>query len=71
MKVTGTLVFEDLEGGFWGIVSSDGNRYEIENAIPSDLAKAGLKVKAKVEKTGGVSFRQWGYPVKVTSIKRA
>ncbi len=71
MQVTGILVFEDLEGGFWGIVGSDGSRYEIENKIPDDLAEAGLEVEAEVEPAGGVSIRQWGTPVKVLQIKRA
>jgi len=71
MQVTGILVFEDLEGGFWGIVGSDGSRYEIENKIPDDLAEAGLEVEAEVEPVGGVSIRQWGTPVRVLEIKRA
>ncbi len=70
MQVTGILVFEDLEGGFWGIVGSDGSRYEIENKIPDDVADPGLEVEAEVKPTGGVSFRQWGTPVKVLQIKR-
>jgi hypothetical protein len=69
MQVTGIIVFEDLEGGFWGIVSPDGNRYEIENEIPSNVAEPGMEVEAQVEPTGGVSFRQWGKPVKVMSIR--
>ncbi len=71
MQVTGILVFENLEGGFWGIVGSDGSRYEIENKIPDDVSEPGLEVEAEVEPTGGVSFRQWGNPVKVIQIKRA
>lgn len=71
MRVSGILVFEDLEGGFWGIVGSDGSRYEIENKIPDDVAEPGIKVEAEVKPAGGVSIRQWGNPVKVLQIKRA
>ena len=70
MNVSGIIVYEDLEGGFWGIVSGDGSRYELEDGLPKDFALAGIEVEATVEPTGGVSFRQWGTPVKVVSIKR-
>ena len=36
MTVKGILVFEDLEGGFWGIVADDGSRYEIESGMPGN-----------------------------------
>ena len=67
MQVSGIIVFEDLEGGFWGIVSSDGSRFEIESGLRKDFAP-GTMVEADVEPTGSVSFKQWGTPVKVLSI---
>ena len=51
MQITGIVVFEDLEGGFWGIVSGDGSRYEVENSMPKEFEQAGLEVEATVEPT--------------------
>ena len=68
MQVKGVIVFEDLEGGFWGLVASDGSRFEIENDLPAKAAIPGIAVEAEVEPTGGVSFRQWGTPVKVLRV---
>ena len=70
MQITGVIVFEDLEGGFWGIVGTDGSRFEIENSLPDDVKEPGCMVEAEVEPTGSVSIRQWGNPVKVVSVSR-
>ena len=70
MTITGIIVFEDLEGGFWGIVGNDGSRYEVENSLPDDVKEAGTMVEAEVKPTGSVTIRQWGTPVKVLSISR-
>ena len=71
MQVSGILVYEDLEGGFWGIVGNDGSRYELDEDPPEKLAVPGTMVEAEVQPSGDVSIRQWGKPVKVRSMKRS
>jgi hypothetical protein len=71
MEVSGILVYEDLEGGFWGIVGNDGSRYELDENPPKKLAVPGTMVEAELKPAGEVSIKQWGKPVKVVSIKRA
>ena len=69
MTITGIIVYEDLEGGFWGIVGTDGARFEVENSLPADIKQPGTMVEAEVEPTGSITIRQWGTPVKVLSAK--
>jgi hypothetical protein len=71
MQITGILVYEDLEGGFWGIVGNDGSRYELDHEPPADVAEPGLMVEAELEQTGSVTIRQWGTPVRIVKITRA
>ncbi len=71
MQVTGIVVYEDLEGGFWGIVTSSGERYEVSNELPKAVREAGCAILAQVEPAGTVSIRQWGRPVNVLRAKRA
>lgn len=66
---TGMVMYFDLEGGFYGIVSDDGERY-----LPLNLAEEyrvdGLAVGFTViEKTGTATIHQWGTPVEIVSIK--
>ena len=68
---TGTVVFNNLEGGFWGIVSDDGKRYD-----PLNLDKAfqisGLKVRFEARlRTDVVGFHMWGAAVELIHIERS
>jgi len=44
ISLTGTIVFKDIEGGFYGIVGDDGKNYEPTN-LSDEFKKDGLKVK--------------------------
>ncbi|MBP1929803.1 putative small secreted protein [Methanolinea mesophila] len=65
---TGNVVFNDLEGGFYGIVASDGTKYYPLN-LPEDLRHNGLPVTftGTVEKDVATTV-QWGMPILLTSI---
>ena len=67
---TGTIKFIDLEGGFYAIVSDDGEKYD-----PLDLASEfhvnGLRVYFKVKILRGIgTFHMWGKPVSVLNIQK-
>ncbi len=48
IQVEGTIERKGFGSGTWALVSSDGKTYELYKA-PSDLHKAGLKVKVQGE----------------------
>ena len=70
MSGTGTIVFNDFEGGFYGIVSDGGRRY-----FPDGLDEAfkvdGLRVEFEVRLLRNVmTIVMWGQPVTVVALKK-
>jgi len=63
------VIFLNLEGGFYGIVTDDG-----KHLLPVNLAKkfrqhnAAIKVKGKLLK-GVMTIQQWGTPFKIAEIE--
>ena len=71
VTVTGKIVHLSIEGGFWGIVASDGTHYDPVN-LPADFQQEGLQVRATLRtKPGMVSFHMWGTLVDVVDIQKA
>jgi len=67
---TGIISHINLEGGFYGLIADDGQKY-----LPKDLAREfkidGLRVRYQVMiLTGVVTMYMWGTPVEVLSIER-
>jgi hypothetical protein len=64
-----TVKYYDLEGGFYGLISTTGSKL-----LPMNLSKQYqlsdtiLKVKGKVLK-GMATIQQWGQPFKITDIE--
>jgi hypothetical protein len=71
MKIKGTVTYQDFEGGFWGIVDSDGNKYVPIDRLPESVRKDGQKVTADVESVHMLGTVMWGTHVKITSIAPA
>jgi hypothetical protein len=69
MQIKGKVVYVDLSGGFWGIVSEDGQQFDPVNEIPEAFRKDGLEISAKVKPSPGFSIRMWGQMVNVSGIK--
>lgn len=66
---TGTIRFLEFEGGFYGIVSDDGHRYDA-GQLDSKFQKDGMRVKFVVrERSNVMSFRMWGKVVEVVSLE--
>lgn len=70
VRAEGTIVWVQLEGGFWGIEAGDGKEYEPIN-LPKEFMVHGLKVAF----TGQVmedwaSIYQWGAVLEVSTIQR-
>ena len=70
MRITGTITYQDFEGGFWGLAGDDGQRYEPLDPLPEEVLSEGCRVAAEVEPAGMLSFKQWGRPVRVQTVTR-
>lgn len=70
MKIEGNIVYLDMEGGFWGIIASNGKKFVPINALPDDLKMDGQPVTADVEPVQMLGITMWGEHVKVNSIDR-
>lgn len=71
MKITGVIVREEIEGGFWGIRADDGKRYMPVNPIPESLRRQGQAVFALLKPVQMLGAFQWGEPVQIESIEAA
>lgn len=69
ITATGTVRFQDLEGGFWGIVADDGRKFDpIE--LDEKFHKDGLRVVFEaVPDTDRMSTRMWGSLVVLQKIE--
>ncbi|MDD3069644.1 putative hemolysin [Methanoculleus horonobensis] len=64
----GTITFVDLEGGFYGIVADDGERY-LPADLPTECRQDGLRVAFAVEPASETAtIQQWGTPVEIVEI---
>ena len=70
MKIRGTVVYQELEGGFWGIIGDDNMQYEPVSELPSAVQVNNSRVEALLEPADVISFKMWGQPVYIRSIKR-
>ena len=46
--IKGKIEYQTIEGGFWGIVASDGSKWQIIN-MPEQLKYSGRQVKVTIE----------------------
>ncbi len=66
----GEVVRIRLEGGFWGIVTSDGKKYDPIAGFEDKFKIEGLKVKGKIRfKKGMVHFHMWGSLVDIIEME--
>ncbi len=70
MKITGKVVYQELEGGFWGIIADNQLQYEPVSELPRAVQVNNSRVEAEIEPADVISFKMWGQPVYVRSIKR-
>ena len=69
ISVTGTVRYLPIEGGFWGIVSDDGNNYD-PMALDPAFQKEGLRVRFEaIPEKDMMSIHMWGALVKITRIE--
>ena len=70
LLLTGTIVFVDLEGGFYGIIADSGERYFPLNLDQQYKIKdLKVRVEGKVRKNV-MTTTMWGTPFEILKIER-
>jgi inhibitor of cysteine peptidase len=64
----GTVRYQDLEGGFYGIVADDSAKYD-PGSLPMAVRKEGLRVRFTATRVGGMTTRMWGTRVELKNIE--
>jgi hypothetical protein len=65
MKIKGTVVFQKLGTGFWGILGEDGQKWQPVN-MPDSLKQEGRKVEVEAEEAkGAMTVFMWGKSVRI------
>lgn len=66
--IQGTVVYKNIEGGFFAIEGDDGRKFDPIN-LPESFRKDGLKVKVSARlKKEAVSFHMYGTIIEVVNI---
>ena len=67
----GVVTYVDLEGGFYGIITTEGKKLDPTN-LPERFREDGLRVhfQAREEKEGAVGIRMWGTILELEDIKK-
>ena len=68
MQIKGKITYQDLEGGFWGIIGTDGNKYVPIERLPDHIRVDGLAIQADVEPVHMMGTTMWGKHVRIVSI---
>ncbi len=67
---TGTIQYNDFEGGFYGIVGDDEEYYDPIN-LPSEFEEDGIRVKYTIKiLENQTSIHQWGTIVEIIKIEK-
>ena len=62
------VTYQDLEGGFWGLISENGDRFVPIEPLPDTLRSDGLEVDATIEPAHVLGTTMWGQHVKLLDI---
>jgi hypothetical protein len=69
-EFTGRVVYQSLEGGFWGIVSDDNRHYD-PGPLAEEFHHDGLPVIVRARRLpGSISFHMWGERIEIVTIRR-
>lgn len=69
MRITGTVRYQDFEGGFWGIVTDDQQYLRPTNDLPAEFQRDGCRITARAEPSNEISFHMWGRNVRVRDVQ--
>ena len=67
-RIHGTVTFQHLGTGFWGIIDENGREWRPVN-MPEQLKKAGKTVTVTIHEVDeGMSIFMWGTPVEIVTF---
>jgi len=70
LQLEATVVFVSVDGGFYGLVSTDGHRFDPVN-LPASMRQNGLKVLVKARLLPpSAGTHMWGRRIKIISIQQ-
>ena len=69
MRIQGTMSFQEIEGGFWGVIAHDGARYVPVDPVPEQFKQDGLRVNVTVRPASVLGTTMWGSYVHVDTIE--
>ena len=68
-SATGTVRFQQLEGGFWGIIADDGRKFD-PMGLDAKFQKDGLRVRFEATPDPDrMSTHMWGTIVRITRME--
>ncbi len=68
VTITGVVKFIELEGGFYGVVSSDGKQYRPDN-LPENYKRDGAAIHFQAEVMNDMmGIQMWGTSVQITRV---
>ncbi|MBD3426640.1 MAG: hypothetical protein GF409_05370 [Candidatus Omnitrophica bacterium] len=71
IRAEGIVTRIELEGGFWGIKTDDGRKFDPLN-LPDEFKKDGLRVNVRLKPRDEMAgFHMWGQVVEVLRIEKA
>ncbi|WNJ20525.1 hypothetical protein [Pontibacter sp. G13] len=70
MEITGVITYIDLSGGFWGILGTDGKKYQPSSSLPKEYQQEGLKIRANLSPSQSFSIHMWGENVQINKIDK-
>ena len=71
LTITGEIIYNDLEGGFFGITTQEGDNY-LPIDLPDEFKKEGLLVTITgIIDPDVMTIQMWGQPLRIQSIEIA
>jgi hypothetical protein len=70
ITILGKIIYLSLEGGFWGIESSDGKKYFPIEGLPPSFQKENIQIRAIVTPSSEFNPYMWGRAVEVKEIEK-
>ena len=69
IATTGTVQYQNLEGGFWGIVADDGTKYDPIN-LAEEFQQEDLRVSFRAKPRRDMfSHHMWGSLIEITEMR--
>lgn len=69
MKITGTIRYQNIGMGFYGIEGNNGKQYQPLN-LDAAFAKDGLKVVVSARQLDVETMEMWGRPIEIQKIEK-